>query len=846
MKIFTKALAYLPLLCFFSGSSFAQQFSWLYPKPTGNDRYSIFKAGGTIYTGGYAGSVVKTSNEGSNWSVLNTGLVFGNGAIEQVKFVDANTGFIGGQMYSVTGLTLRKTTNGGQSWAPVIVAAGGTSATIDMQFLSGTTGYVSGNNRVYKTTDGGSTWTTAFDYTAQSVYASKFSFINDQEGWLIGRTSSWPTTYKVYHTTDGGAAWTLIYTAAANVSLTAIYFDNATTGFVATNNTSSWPGTVGMLKMAADGSTATETYSGALNNITRIQFAGNSGYALSLSKGLIKTTDAGDSWNLVSNPDLVESMRDVFVEDANTLYVAGGAGIVQKTTDGGSTWTTITGNYSITPGQMFAISSADKNTIYASEQLSFPGNTYKTNVYKSTNGGTGWTKLPNTVNALLSTLDFGDNSTGFMAGQASALYKTADGGATWSSSANGIAASSSLSLNSVEAVSGTTAFVGGGNDTYNETNFGVLYKTTDGGDNWNQAYYNTSDYIVSVRFYNNLTGFATGYRKGATYATDYKVQRLVLKTTDGGATWTAVTMGTPGDSYFTKINNLSFVDQNTVYATGGVRYIYKSTDGGDTWSEIDLTNYVSNATYMSLNSVYFTDANNGYIFTDQGSNLVLKTTNGGSSWSSIDIGNWQIGNVNKAVFPLATDKFITAGTNSSLVLFSTGTVTLPVTMQSFTGHLVNNNAMLQWRVTEEANVKQYGVEQSFNNGSFETVGTLSAGRSAYSFEQSLTNPGTYSFRIRSADVDGRTQVSKTVNLTYKNTVAGTCKIINPVKDQLVIEQSAARSVEVRVMDMGGHLLSRTTSSNKVISLDVSTLPHSTYTVQIIGKEGAFASKFVKN
>ena len=55
----------------------------------------------------------------------------------------------------------------------------------------------------------------------------------------------------------------------------------------------------------------------------------------------------------------------------------------------------------------------------------------------------------------------------------------------------------------------------------------------------------------------------------------------ILKTIDGGTTWTTLSSGTTND-----LNSVYFTDANTGYAVGDTGTILKTIDGGTTWTAI--------------------------------------------------------------------------------------------------------------------------------------------------------------------------------------------------------------------------------------------------------------------
>lgn len=106
----------------------------------------------------------------------------------------------------------------------------------------------------------------------------------------------------------------------------------------------------------------------------------------------------------------------------------------------------------------------------------------------------------------------------------------------------------------------------------------------------------------------------------------------------------------------------------------------------------------------------------------------------------------------------------------SLALYMGGTITLPVTLSSFSYQCVNNQPRLSWRTDMESNTKQFGIEQSTNGSNWQVIGTVPAlgthqGPREYHYERSLPVPAQY--RLRITDLDGTTSYSKILHI--KNT-----------------------------------------------------------------------------
>ncbi len=98
--------------------------------------------------------------------------------------------------------------------------------------------------------------------------------------------------------------------------------------------------------------------------------------------------------------------------------------------------------------------------------------------------------------------------------------------------------------------------------------------------------------------------------------TGYAVGGAILKTTNGGATWS--TLLTAGNW----LSSTYFINADTGYVSGDFGTVIKTVDGGVNW---DTLSTPPEAFY--LNSLYFTDANTGF------AGSVLKTTDGGTTWN---------------------------------------------------------------------------------------------------------------------------------------------------------------------------------------------------------------------
>jgi len=115
---------------------------------------------------------------------------------------------------------------------------------------------------------------------------------------------------------------------------------------------------------------------------------------------------------------------------------------------------------------------------------------------------------------------------------------------------------------------------------------------------------------------------AMSFAGGAGYAAgDFGT---LLKTTDGGSTWTGLPVGT-----FQGLSVVQALDANTVFAGGGC-VARRSTDGGATFTAVRFT-AVESSCRDRLRDLSFVSPDAGYLLLEDGS--VFATTDGGAQFS---------------------------------------------------------------------------------------------------------------------------------------------------------------------------------------------------------------------
>ena len=155
----------------------------------GTDYWGLDYADGDTYYAvkGFSGEVGRTTDNGQTWSSIYT---TGFGLTVCVNFLDGNTGIVGGSDYKV-----KITTDGASIWTSKTVDSGNGDILAADWFDSDTV-WVSGSG-IYKSTDGGNTWTEDTTMTA-SGYANRELFVTDMNVIFVTANKISPAEEQIW------------------------------------------------------------------------------------------------------------------------------------------------------------------------------------------------------------------------------------------------------------------------------------------------------------------------------------------------------------------------------------------------------------------------------------------------------------------------------------------------------------------------------------------------------------------------------------------------------------------------------------------------------------------------
>ncbi len=277
-------------------------------------------------------------------------------------------------------------------------------------------------------------------------------------------------------------------------------------------------------------------------------------------------------------------------------------------------------------------------------------------VHKSTDGGLTWSSINQGIEARSG--DAGDHIPAFCitidpnspdvvwAGMQNSndVYRSADGGAKWEKRGNGIVeAIGSFTVRGITVQPGNSNVVYLAGEVNTQNLFGklfgivrgVVYKSSDGGQNWAAVWRgdNLARYVIIDPENVNTVYVSTGIfdREAANARPEFDEPGGVgiLKSTDGGASWTTINNGL--DSLYVGSLVMDPRDPRRLLAgTGTDAYsgrsgIYLTTDGGGSWRYTGAG--------QRIGSVEFFAGNPNIVYAS-GVNAFFRSGDGGQTWSS--------------------------------------------------------------------------------------------------------------------------------------------------------------------------------------------------------------------
>jgi photosystem II stability/assembly factor-like uncharacterized protein len=479
------------------------------------------------------GEIFKTIDGGQNWTMMYNIL---NRSLRDINFANDSIGYTVGYPSFVG-----KTTDGGNTWQDIsnIGVIGGTLTSVS--FLNSDTGFVgrtNTTNAMYKTENGGATWSQVFGYGGQGCYTIKF--LNDTLGYAGAYNS------RIFRTTNGGANWSQQTSFQTSEEVTSIDFADLTHGVAVTS---------AYVYRTSNGTTWSSPYLGGPNFLSAA-FSPSGNIVLGDSYGGLRTASNFGTTYSNSNPQSgLQTFQRIKFADAQNGWVMGEGYNFLKTTNGGATWTSTNPTYYVDYVNDMAVLSPNKVIIVAGSI-----NNTDSKVITTTNGGSTYNEQVLSTNGL-NAVSFPSATTGYIVGNNGVAFKTTNGGTSYTAITTGI-------TNNHTEVFFVTNQLG-----YVVSEWGEIRKTINSGNTWSVL--NGSGMGTTKQIY--FTDVINGYTVNENGA--------VFRTTDGGTTFTNVgqtCLQTPFDMQFIN-DSTGFVVGSFVNASCDVSY---TTDYGQTWNSM--------------------------------------------------------------------------------------------------------------------------------------------------------------------------------------------------------------------------------------------------------------------
>jgi hypothetical protein len=197
-------------------------------------------------------------------------------------------------------------------------------------------------------------------------------------------------------------------------------------------------------------------------------------------------------------------------------------------------------------------------------------------------------------------------------------------------------------------------------------------------------------------------------------------------------------------------------------------------------------------------------------------------------------------------------------TGFSGLIVQTKTIALPLTLLEFTGHLNNNNGVLNWKTTGEYNTLSFDIERSTDGRTYAAVGNVAAlnqpGTNLYTYtDNNLSSFGVFVvyYRIKQKDINGRFTSSGIVALSLDKYKSIVLFHPNPVftKADLTVTVNKPQQLVLKIFDNTGRLLQQQqlnlSAGSNVLPVDVKKISKGVYYLEIKGDTINEHKSFIK-
>lgn len=288
--------------------------------------------------------------------------------------------------------------------------------------------------------------------------------------------------------------------------------------------------------------------------------------ALVLCTAVVRPGHGECHWEALANAPQAGRVDDMFFLDAETGWCVNSSGQIHHTEDGGATWV----QQLQRPNYLRSITFIDSLRGWAGALDGY-------RLYQTSDGGTNWSPvmgLPGWPPGRICGMAAVDTNSVIACGAydgTPGYLRTDDAGASWIARDLSQEVSTLVDVYFLDPQNGF--LVGGADGAYPDEAKSVILRTEDGGTTWTRRFTGTlaGEWCWKIFFLTDQIGFVS---------VENYTAASVLKTVDGGFTWQEFTVSNNAD-----IEGVGFVDESLGWV-GGWEYTSESTDGGSTWTTV--------------------------------------------------------------------------------------------------------------------------------------------------------------------------------------------------------------------------------------------------------------------